>query len=271
MPNLQRIFDKTDSEWVKQRLHAVHERAAVRRVLRQAAAGRGDGRPAARATTATPDRPSARPAWSASRARWTTSRCPSRSWPRRGGRRRLPRCPSKSAAAVVLPGYSIDDVTRMTVGKAKVFFESLKLNSEGAKVAEPIVREINSRLGFMVDVGLEYLTLDRKTGSLQRRGGPADPAGHASGQRAGRRLLRAGRADDRVAPAGQHPAAADAPATAGDRQHGHHRRARRGLHSRRRPPDRHRPRGRHATAATSWRPARCPTCSGRPARPRSST
>ncbi len=68
--------------------------------------------------------------------------------------------------AVVLPGYSIDDVTRMTVGRAKAFFERLRLNSEGAAVAEPIIREINARLGFMVDVGLNYLTLDRKTGSL---------------------------------------------------------------------------------------------------------
>jgi excinuclease ABC subunit A len=68
--------------------------------------------------------------------------------------------------AMVLPGYSIDDVARMTVEKAKRFFEVLKLGAEGIKIAEPVIREINSRLGFMVDVGLGYLTLDRKTGSL---------------------------------------------------------------------------------------------------------
>src|SRR5206468_7444607 len=49
---------------------------------------------------------------------------------------------------------------------AKRFFESLRLAEEGAKIAEPIMREISARLGFMVDVGLGYLTLDRKTGSL---------------------------------------------------------------------------------------------------------
>jgi excinuclease ABC subunit A len=49
---------------------------------------------------------------------------------------------------------------------AKRFFEALKLGEEGQKIAEPIVREIAARLGFMVDVGLGYLTLDRKTGSL---------------------------------------------------------------------------------------------------------
>lgn len=78
---------------------------------------------------------------------------------------------SKKAVAaeggsLVLPGYSINDVTNMTVLVAKTFFESLKLNSEGAKIAEPIVKEINSRLGFMVDVGLGYLSLNRRTGSL---------------------------------------------------------------------------------------------------------
>jgi len=71
-----------------------------------------------------------------------------------------------SAPAPTLPGYSIDDVTRLTVERAKRFFESLRLGEEGTTIAEPIVREISARLGFMVDVGLGYVTLDRKTGSL---------------------------------------------------------------------------------------------------------
>ncbi len=65
-----------------------------------------------------------------------------------------------------LPGYSIDDVARLTVHGAKKFFENLKLSEEGTVIAEPIMREIASRLGFMVDVGLAYLTLDRKTATL---------------------------------------------------------------------------------------------------------
>jgi excinuclease ABC subunit A len=65
-----------------------------------------------------------------------------------------------------LPGYSIHDVTQMTVASAKQFFEALRLGEEGAKIAEPLVKEIAARLGFMFDVGLGYLTLDRKTGSL---------------------------------------------------------------------------------------------------------
>ena len=65
-----------------------------------------------------------------------------------------------------LPGYSIDDVTRMTVARARQFFEKLRLSAEGTRIAEPIVREISARLGFMFDVGLAYLTLDRRTATL---------------------------------------------------------------------------------------------------------
>src|SRR5439155_20773965 len=67
---------------------------------------------------------------------------------------------------MTLPGLSIHDVTKLSVEKAKTFFENLKLSTEGEVIAEPIVREIKARLGFMVDVGLGYLTLDRKTGGL---------------------------------------------------------------------------------------------------------
>ena len=73
---------------------------------------------------------------------------------------------AESEAPLKLPGFSIHDVTMMTVERAKRFFENLTLGEEGQKIAEPLVREIIARLGFMYDVGLGYLTLDRKTGSL---------------------------------------------------------------------------------------------------------
>ncbi|GIW75089.1 MAG: UvrABC system protein A [Phycisphaerae bacterium] len=72
----------------------------------------------------------------------------------------------KKIASPELPGYSIHDVSTMTVEQCREFFSNLHLTSEGATIAEPIVREIASRLGFMDDVGLGYLSLDRKTGSL---------------------------------------------------------------------------------------------------------
>jgi excinuclease ABC subunit A len=137
IPNLQRRFDNTESEWVKQRLiqymseqpcnvcHGTRlrkEAMAVRLHISgtgfQPVSGNGDHGPEARATK------------------------------------------------LQLPGYSIHDVTRMTVEKARQFFADLRLGEEGSKIAEPIVKEIGARLGFMFDVGLGYLTLDRKTGSL---------------------------------------------------------------------------------------------------------
>jgi excinuclease ABC subunit A len=61
---------------------------------------------------------------------------------------------------------NIDDVTSMTIEEAAEFFAGLKLGTEGAKIAEPILKEIRARLGFMLSVGLGYLNLSRNTGSL---------------------------------------------------------------------------------------------------------
>ncbi len=72
----------------------------------------------------------------------------------------------EARGTVDLPGYSIHDVATMTVENAKAFFEQLELSGEGVQIAEPIIKEISSRLGFMFDVGLAYLTLDRKTATL---------------------------------------------------------------------------------------------------------
>ncbi|HEY0008351.1 MAG TPA: excinuclease ABC subunit UvrA [Tepidisphaeraceae bacterium] len=70
------------------------------------------------------------------------------------------------AEPIELPGFSIHDIATMTVEKCREFFAELQLAGEGAIISEPIQREISSRLGFMYDVGLGYLSLDRKTGSL---------------------------------------------------------------------------------------------------------
>ncbi len=65
-----------------------------------------------------------------------------------------------------LVGYSIHDVTTMNVTDGLEFFEDLTLSSEGEAIAGPIRREVTNRLGFLHDVGLGYLDLNRKTGSL---------------------------------------------------------------------------------------------------------
>ncbi|MCC7146671.1 MAG: excinuclease ABC subunit UvrA [Phycisphaeraceae bacterium] len=61
---------------------------------------------------------------------------------------------------------NIRDVTAMTIEQAIGFFERIKLTSEQRQIAAPIIKELRSRLGFMISVGLNYLTLNRTTGSL---------------------------------------------------------------------------------------------------------
>ncbi|MEQ9453087.1 MAG: excinuclease ABC subunit UvrA [Phycisphaeraceae bacterium] len=61
---------------------------------------------------------------------------------------------------------NIQDVVAMTIDEASGFFEHLILNREQTAIAEPILKEIRSRLGFMMSVGLNYLSLSRTTGTL---------------------------------------------------------------------------------------------------------
>ena len=70
------------------------------------------------------------------------------------------------ARAVRVSGKSITDACKLTVKEARVFFSSLQLSDEHAKLAEKILDEIRSRLQFLDEVGLDYLTLDRLTSTL---------------------------------------------------------------------------------------------------------
>ena len=62
--------------------------------------------------------------------------------------------------------FNIDDVTRMTIEQSREFFQHMQLGKEEAAIAEPILKEVASRLGFMASVGLDYLNLNRATGTL---------------------------------------------------------------------------------------------------------
>ncbi|MCQ2752511.1 MAG: excinuclease ABC subunit UvrA, partial [Coriobacteriales bacterium] len=68
--------------------------------------------------------------------------------------------------AVTINGKNIYEATQLCAKDALDFFKSLKLQGQDATIGNPIVKEIVERLQFMVDVGLEYLTLDRATGTL---------------------------------------------------------------------------------------------------------
>jgi len=68
--------------------------------------------------------------------------------------------------SVFLAGKSITDATALTIADAGKHFRTLKLAGAQAQIAVEICKEINARLGFLNDVGLEYLTLDRATETL---------------------------------------------------------------------------------------------------------
>jgi excinuclease ABC subunit A len=70
------------------------------------------------------------------------------------------------ALQVRLEGKNIREVTAMTVEQAAQFFSSLKLSPEQAEIAGQILRQIQERLKFLNDVGLEYLTLNRLASTL---------------------------------------------------------------------------------------------------------
>ena len=73
---------------------------------------------------------------------------------------------SEIARAVTVGGIGIMDFCRMSVGQELAFMNNLELTGNMALVAEQIVREIKSRLQFLTDVGLQYLTLSRGAATL---------------------------------------------------------------------------------------------------------
>lgn len=78
-----------------------------------------------------------------------------------GGRRLKP-----ESLAVTVCGLSIADVSEMSIRKAKEFLSNLELSNSESIIAAQIVKELSARLGFLINVGLDYLTLSRPSSSL---------------------------------------------------------------------------------------------------------
>ncbi|MDQ1235834.1 excinuclease ABC subunit A [Paenibacillus sp. SORGH_AS306] len=72
----------------------------------------------------------------------------------------------KEILAVTVNKVNISEVTAMPIGEATTFFENLVLSEKEQSIARLILKEIGSRLGFLVNVGLEYLTMARAAGTL---------------------------------------------------------------------------------------------------------
>lgn len=82
-------------------------------------------------------------------------------------------CPSchgtrlrEEARHVFVDGYNLPSITARSIGEACDFFEKLNLDGQRGKIAEKILKEIRDRLSFLQNVGLNYLTLSRKSESL---------------------------------------------------------------------------------------------------------
>ena len=71
-----------------------------------------------------------------------------------------------SVLAVLINEKNIYELTKMSIKKLRDFLENLTLSKEQEKIAELLLKEILNRLNFLLNVGLEYLTLDRVAGTL---------------------------------------------------------------------------------------------------------
>ena len=67
---------------------------------------------------------------------------------------------------VFVDGHPIHHITHLPVTQSRDFFVNLKLQGHRAEIAEKIIQEINARLGFLINVGLNYLSLDRTADTL---------------------------------------------------------------------------------------------------------
>ena len=121
IPNLQRRFENTESEWVKERLHSYMSEQPCKA-------------------------------------------CKGMRLKKESLAVRLHKLGENVDDAAT--GLNIHDVSTLSVLAAREFFANLELSSEQTKIAEPIQREVLNRLQFMIDVGLGYLTLERRTSSL---------------------------------------------------------------------------------------------------------
>ena len=72
----------------------------------------------------------------------------------------------KESLAVKVGDKNINELTDMPINKIKDYLNSLELNNKDRMIADQIFKELNKRLQFLIDVGLEYLTLSRSAGTL---------------------------------------------------------------------------------------------------------
>jgi excinuclease ABC subunit A len=73
---------------------------------------------------------------------------------------------NRAARHVFICNHSLPEITSLSVGHVREFFDTMQLDGWRATIADKIVKEISDRVGFLSDVGLDYLTLDRSAETL---------------------------------------------------------------------------------------------------------
>lgn len=86
------------------------------------------------------------------------------------GKTKCPECQGKrlrkEASYVYVGGKTLPDLVTLPIKNLSTFFNQLVLSSHESKIADRLLREINNRLGYLWQVGLDYLTLNRKSNTL---------------------------------------------------------------------------------------------------------
>lgn len=72
----------------------------------------------------------------------------------------------KESLAVTVSGKNIFEITAMSVRNLYVFLKEMQLTRQQQLIGKQVLKEINARVGFLIDVGLDYLSLSRATGTL---------------------------------------------------------------------------------------------------------
>jgi excinuclease ABC subunit A len=158
VPNMERLYQESESEFTRNRLKAF--------MSPQFCDACGGRRLKPEILAVTLDGPGVRPspgaASSAESDGFSNPNAPLSSDIAAPGDGRTPR----QKNGPFIPGLSIMDVCELSVDRADEFFSTLKLTQFQEKIAHDIIKEIRARLGFLKNVGLGYLTLNRESGTL---------------------------------------------------------------------------------------------------------
>jgi excinuclease ABC subunit A len=174
LPNLERLFTESESEFVRNRIKPymspqfcdVCKGKRLKPEILAVTLGNANSHLTPALSPSEAERENGRQSvWESSISRGAGGQSVILPLPGGEGRGEGKRSTRKSASAKI-PGLSIMDVCALSVEKADEFFAGLQLTEFEEKIAHEVIKEIRARLGFLKNVGLGYLTLDRESSTL---------------------------------------------------------------------------------------------------------